>query len=198
MDKVTGIVLAGGKSKRLGYRNKALLKFGCKSIIEYVLDALMEVTDSVILIANSQEEYMHLGLPMFPDLIPGSGSLGGIYTGLKVSKTYHNLVVACDMPFIKSNVLEILMQNMCSYDVVVPETPDGYHPTCAVYSRQCIPSIEAQIQKRDLKISAFFSQVKVSKMSFPLCDHQNVFFNINTEEDYQTALSIALQKAAKL
>ena len=98
MDKITGIILAGGVSRRLGYRNKALLKIGHKSVIEHIIAALAEVTEDILLITNSPGEYEHLGLPMFEDILPGSGSLGGIYTGLKVSKTHHNLIVACDIP----------------------------------------------------------------------------------------------------
>jgi molybdopterin-guanine dinucleotide biosynthesis protein A len=194
MSKITGIILAGGASKRLGYKNKALLKIGGRSIIECVIDAVSKVTENAVVIANSPEEFEHLGLPMFGDILPGSGSLGGIYTGLKVSKTHHNLVVACDMPFIQPHLLTFLINHSEGYDVVVPVTPDGHHPTCAVYSRNCIKPIEAQIKTGNLRIASFFPHVKVNRLDFDiLCTYYNLnmFFNINTREDYLKALSIA-------
>jgi len=188
MSEVTGIVLAGGASKRLGYKNKALLKIGDKSVIERVIDALCKVTENILLITNSLEELKHLGLPMFGDILPGSGSLGGIYTGLKVSKTHHNLVVACDMPFIRPHLLAFLIHHRKNYDVVIPVTPDGHHPTCAIYSRNCIGPIETQIKTGNLRIAEFFLHVKVNRIDF---SDSNMFFNINTIEDYLKALSIA-------
>ena len=194
MDKITGMILAGGVSRRLNYKNKALLKIGNASIIEHIIGALSKVTESIVLITNSSEEFAHLGLPTFSDIIPESGSLGGIYTGLKVSKTHYNLVVACDMPFVQPHLLKFLIDNSSGYDVTIPITPDGLHPTCAVYSKDCIEFIETQIGTRDLKIISFFPYVKVNRVDvsilFP-CYDPNVFLNINTNEDYLKALSIA-------
>jgi len=196
MSEVTGIILAGGASKRLNYRNKALLKIGDKSVIERVIDALSKVTEHILLITNSPEKFEHLELSMFEDTLPGSGSLGGIYTSLKVSKTHHNLVVACDMPFIHTYPLTLLINHREDYDVVIPVTPDGHHPTCAIYSKNCIEPIEAQIKTGNLRIANFFPHVRVNRMDFsalhPPYD-PNVFFNINTSEDYLRALSIAEQ-----
>jgi len=194
MSEVTGIILAGGVSKRLDYENKALLKIGDKSIIERVVDALFKVTERILLITNSPEELGHTGLPMFGDILPGSGSLGGIYTGLRISRTHHNLVVACDMPFIRPHLLTLLINHRSGYDVVVPVTPDGHHPTCAIYSRNCIEPIEAQIKTGDLRIANFFPRVKVNTIDMDTldpCYDSNMFFNINTSEDYLKALSIA-------
>ena len=194
MDRVTGIILAGGVSKRLDYKNKALLNIGNKSVIEYVICALSQVTANILLITNSPSEFGYLGLPMFQDIPPGSGSLGGIYTGLRVSETYHNLIVACDMPFIRPYLLTFLIEHSENYDVVIPVTPDGHHPTCAVYSKSCIEPIESQIRAGNLKISDFFPHVRVNRMNFGTlcpCYDPNMFFNINTREDYSKALSIA-------
>jgi molybdopterin-guanine dinucleotide biosynthesis protein A len=192
--EITGMILAGGVSKRLGYRNKALLKIGDRSIIERVMDALSKVTESILLITNSPEEFRHLGLPIFEDILPGSGSLGGIYTGLKVSKTHHNLVIACDMPFIRPHLLTFLINHRGNYDVIIPVTPDGHHPTCAVYSKNCIEPIEKQIKTGNLKIADFFPHVRVNKIDFGAlypCYDSNMLFNINSSEDYLKALSIA-------
>jgi len=193
-NEITGIILAGGQSRRLDYKNKALLKIGGKSIIERVIGALSEVTANILLITNSPDEFGHLEIPMFGDIIPGAGSLGGVYTGLKVSKTYHNLIIACDMPFIRPSTLKFLIQQIKGYDVIIPVTPDGHHPTCAVYSKDCVKPIEAQIRSGNLKISDFFPNVRTRKIDFSILHDrydQIMFFNINTKEDYLKAISIA-------
>ena len=194
MNSVTGIILAGGVSRRLNYRNKALLKIGCKSIIEHIIDALSDVTESILLITNSPDEYEHLGLSMFRDIIPGSGSLGGIYTGIKVSKTHYNLIVACDIPFIQPHFLTFLMDQMKGYDVTIPITPDGNQPTCAIYSENCLEPIEIQINTGNFKIVDFFPHVKVNRVVLSAlypCYDPNMFLNINTSEDYLRAIAIA-------
>jgi molybdopterin-guanine dinucleotide biosynthesis protein A len=193
-NETTGIILAGGQSRRLDYKNKALLKIGSTSIIERVMNTLSEVMANILLITNSPDEFEHLEIPMFGDIVPGAGSLGGIYTGLKVSKTYHNLIVACDMPFIRPSTLEFLIQQSKGYDVIIPVTPDGHHPTCAIYSKDCIKPIEAQIRSGNLKISDFFPNVRIKKIDFNTMHDQYdqvMFFNINTKEDYLKAISIA-------
>ena len=189
----TGIILAGGLSRRLDYKNKALLEIGGKSIIERIISVLSEVTADILLITNSPDGFKHLEIPMFGDIIPGSGSLGGIYTGLKVSETYRNLIIACDMPFIRPSLLTLIIQQSRGYDVVIPVTPDGHHPTCAIYSKDCIKPIEAQIRSGNLKISDFFPNVRTRKIDFnTLHDRydQIMFFNVNTKEDYLKAISI--------
>lgn len=194
MTEVTGIILAGGVSKRLDYRNKALLKIGNESIIARIIDALSKVAGDILLITNSPDDFRHLELPMFEDIIPESGSLGGIYTGLKVSKTFYNLVVACDMPFIRPDLLVSLINSSEGHDIVIPVTPDGHHPTCAIYSKNCIEPIESQIKMGNLRISGFFTHVKVNRIDFSAsypCYDLNMFFNVNTEEDYLKAVSIA-------
>ena len=194
MSGVTGIILAGGISRRLGYRNKALLRIGSRSVVERVRDALSEVTESILLVTNSSDEFEHLNLPMFSDILPGSGSLGGIYTGLKVSEAHHNLVIACDMPFIRPDLLTLLMDHREDFDVVIPVARDGYQPICAIYSKNCIGSIEAQIKTGNLKIIDFFPHVKVNTIDLvrllPGYD-SNMFFNINTSEDHLQAIAIA-------
>ena len=183
----TGVILAGGKSRRLGYKTKALLQVGNKRIIERVIDAVHGVTDRVILITNSPDDYKYLGLAMFGDIIPDSGPIGGIYTGIRNSQTHQNIIIACDMPFIKSELLEFLLQKSEGYDIVIPATIDGYHPLCAIYSKNCIKPAKSLIESKSLKVTNLFQYVKVNKVIFGENDPyytQNMFFNVNTEEDY--------------
>jgi molybdopterin-guanine dinucleotide biosynthesis protein A len=193
MSKVTGIILAGGVCRRLDYRNKALLKIRDKSIIENTIDALSEVTEEILIITNSFDEFKHLELRMFEDILPGSGSLGGIHTGLHVSETHHNIFVACDMPFVQSSVFKILLDHREDQDVVIPTKHDGYQPTCAIYSKNCIEPIESQIRSGNLKILDFLPRVRVRKIDWdklPAPYDPNVFFNINSGADYLRAISM--------
>ncbi|HGJ64166.1 TPA: molybdenum cofactor guanylyltransferase [bacterium] len=190
----TGVILAGGKSRRLGYKTKALLQVGGKRIIERVLDAVYGVTDKVILITNSPDDYKYLGLFMFSDIISDSGPVGGIYTGLVNSQTHQNIIIACDMPFIKSELLELLILQSDGYDIVIPETIDGYHPLCAVYSKNCIKPAEFLIKNKSLKVTNLFQYVRVNKVIFDENSPyytQNMLFNVNTYEDYIKAEDIA-------
>jgi len=190
----TGVILAGGESKRLGYKTKALLQVGGSRIIERVLDAVYGVTDKVILITNSPDDYKYLGLTMFYDTIPGLGPIGGIYTGISKSHTHQNIIIACDMPFIKSELLELLLRQSEGYDIVIPVTTDGYHPLCAIYSKNCIQPAKLLIESKSLKVTSLFQYVKVNKVVFSENDFfyaQNVFLNVNTAEDYIKAERLA-------
>ena len=151
------------------------------------------VTESILLITNSPKEFEHLVFPTYSDVIPGSGPLGGIYTGLQKSITSHSLIIACDMPFIQFHILESLINQIDGYDIVIPVTPDGYHPLCAIYSKICLKPIELLIKSGNLKVTNLFPYVKVNKADFSIyseCE-LNAFFNINTNEDYFLAISLA-------
>jgi len=190
------VILAGGASKRMGNKNKALLKIGEKSIIERVLDAISVVVPQVILITNSPEQFTRLNCPSYRDILPGNGPLGGIYTGLINSTTNYDLVVACDMPFIQSQLLRFLINYSQDYDIVIPSTPDGYHPLCAIYSKACIDPIEKLVNDGSLKVTNLFNYVKVKEVKlieiYPEFD-LNVLLNINTDQDYVKALAISSQ-----
>lgn len=199
MTELTGIILAGGQSERLSCKNKALLKIGKLSVIERVIYAVSKVAKKVILVTNSSDEFRHLKLSTCNDILPGSGPLGGIYTGLQVSETYRNIIVACDMPFIQSHLLRFLIDQGEGYDFVIPLTFDGYHPLCAVYSKKCIEPIEILIKAGNLKVTDLFPYVKVNRVDLKLLwpDHDpDIFFNINTDEDYLKALRISKKEGS--
>jgi molybdopterin-guanine dinucleotide biosynthesis protein A len=97
------------------------------------------------------------------------------------------------MPFIQSDTLKFLINQRKNYDMIIPVTPDGYHPLCAVYSKDCEKPIEELTYSGNLKVTNLFDYVKVKKVDFASlysdCD-LNVFFNINTNEDYLKAISL--------
>lgn len=191
--QVTGVILAGGKSRRMG-RDKAFLPFGQGLLVERVIEVIQQVTDDVILITNTPEQYERFALPMFADVIPEAGSLGGIYTGLVCAKTPYSLCLACDMPFMKPTFLRFLCRMAAKADVVVPRIADDFQPLCAVYSQVCRDPILHKIEAGQLKITGFFDQVRVHVIDGDLLTrhdpHDVMFFNANTPEEYTKAQHI--------
>jgi molybdenum cofactor guanylyltransferase len=192
--QVTGVILAGGQSRRMG-RDKAFLPFGKGLLIERVIEVAQQVTDGVILITNTPEQYQHFGLPMFSDVIPQAGSLGGIYTGLVSAKTPYSLCLACDMPFVKPEFLRFLCDTAAEADVVIPRNDEDFQPLCAVYSQVCREPIRQKIEASRLKITGFFDQVRVRIIEGELLarydPHDIMFFNANTPEEYTQARRMA-------
>lgn len=189
--EVTGIILAGGKSSRMG-RNKALLDFGGRSIIEYTVDLFKSMFPEVILVTNTPEEYANLGIKIVTDIFPGKGSLGGIYTGLVHSSHDYSFIASCDMPFLRRELIDFLIGLKEGYDVVVPRLRDGHEPLHAVYSKRCCKAIEAIINIGDLRIIGFYPDARVREVSeeelTPFNPEPSSFININTPEEYEEAV----------
>lgn len=187
---VTGVILAGGKSRRMG-RDKAFLPFGKRMLIEQVIDVLQQVTDELLLITNTPDQYLRFGLPMGSDVIPDAGSLGGIYTGLVYSHTPYSLFLACDMPFVKPEFLRFLCELAVEADVVIPKNAEDFQPLCALYSQACRDPIRQKIDAGRLKITGFFDQVRVRIIEGETLarydPHDVMFFNANTPEEYAKA-----------
>jgi molybdopterin-guanine dinucleotide biosynthesis protein A len=187
---VTGIILAGGQSRRMG-RDKAFLPFGRGLLIERVIEVIQQVTAEVILITNKPDQYQRFGLPMFADAIPDAGSLGGVYTGLVSAKTPYGLYLACDMPFVKPDFLRLLCDMAAEADVVIPRNAEDFQPLCAVYAQACREPMHQKIAAGRLKITGFFDQVRVRVIEGELLaryDPRDVmFFNANTPEEYERA-----------
>ncbi|MBM3234913.1 molybdenum cofactor guanylyltransferase [Candidatus Poribacteria bacterium] len=196
-NQLTGVILAGGKSLRMGY-NKALLHLGNQTIIQRVLASLKQVTSSQLIVTNFPEEYEFLNIPMKSDILSGKGAFGGIYTGLSASETPYCLVVACDMPFLNVDLLRYMTQVVKEYDIVIPKHSKGYEPLCAIYAKSCMPHIEKLLKANQLRIIEVFSYVRVREISEAEIKSYDVddlmFFNINTQEDYQHALQIVKRK----
>jgi molybdopterin-guanine dinucleotide biosynthesis protein A len=149
------------------------------------------VTTDVILITNTPEQYQRFGLPMFADVIPEAGSLGGIYTGLVSAKTPYSLCLACDMPFVRPEFLGFLCDMATEADVVIPRNTEDFQPLCALYAQVCREPIRQRIEAGRLKITGFFDQVRVRVIEGDALSrydpHDVMFFNANTPEEYAKA-----------
>lgn len=195
---ITGIVLAGGLSRRLG-RDKAVESIGGEPLISRVIGRLSALTNETVVVVNSEARGEELPLPMdaiaVVDIYADSGSLGGIFTGLTAASNDWGLVVACDMPFLNAGLMRHMLDLCPGYDAIVP-VPDGYpEPTHALYSKTCLPHIERRLKAGQLKIAGFFDDVRVRYVGADEIDcldsERLSFFNVNTPEDLSQALTLA-------
>ncbi len=202
---VSYIILAGGKSTRLG-RNKVFEIIGQKSLLERAVSCLSSFKSEVIVVKAKDSSLPQLAgypeLRIITDIYPGKGSLGGIYTGLVASKAFYNMVVACDMPFLNLDLLRYMIDLAQEYDVVIPKVDDEIlEPLHAVYSRNCIPPLEFLIKENRLSILELFPMVKVRNVANSEINRFDPlhlsFFNINTEADLQKGLKLAGKEGFK-
>lgn len=184
--EVTGIILAGGQSKRMG-TNKAFVRLNGKPLIDYALDALNKVTPNVILSAGT-ESLNYKNLPAVKDVFPGCGPMGGIYSALRFSNTELNLVLSCDMPFISADMLNFLVEKATEYksDVTLPIDEEGYfQPLCAVYRKSMIPCFEQAILRQELKLKWMIEKVNFRIIAIENTNksyNSKTFLNMNTPE----------------
>jgi len=193
INPISSIVLAGGQSSRLG-KDKAFLKVKDQFLLERVIDRLRQLSEEIIIVANEVDKYEEFEGAVVSDVYPGKGSIGGIYSGLKRASNHHSLVVACDMPFLNLSLLRYMQMLTPSYDVVIPRIGSLTEALHAIYSTNCLPFIEDQLQKGDLKIVHFFPQVRVryvEQEEIEIFDAEHLsFFNINSEADLEKAREI--------
>lgn len=182
-EEVTGAILTGGKSSRLG-RDKALLPMNGKPLAVHMHTLLADLFPEVILIGHSRPELEIMGLTSIPDLIPGKGVLGGIYTALHVCKTPYVFVAAADMPFLTPSLITGILAYRHRADAVIPSGPKGMEPLCAVYSKTCSGTIKQSIGRNTLKIMEALNGLKVLSPEIgPKDSEPDPFFNINHPED---------------
>ena len=185
---MNAVILVGGKSSRMG-TNKAFLELKGKTFIELQIELLRKMFDEISISANTPSEYEYLNLPIFKDIYPGKGPLGGIYTSLINSSSLHTFMLACDMPFVGPELIKHLKDLTKEYDVVIPKSENGLEPLHAFYSKNCIEPIKRELDENNLRIRSFFPQVNVKIVeldSLASSDHfKNSIKNLNTMADYE-------------
>jgi molybdopterin-guanine dinucleotide biosynthesis protein A len=198
MEKASAIILAGGKSIRIG-RNKAFIRLSTgETILQNAINILRPIFPEIIIVTNRKEAYQKFNVLVVEDLIKENGPLGGIFTGLCYSASKHNFVVACDMPFIKPALIKLLLKESGNYDVVIPEVDGEVEPLFAVYSKDCIPVMLEHLQKQKLKIRQVLSKLHLKKIGAKKIDRLDpehlCFFNINTEKDLRIAEDLKMKR----
>ena len=192
-------IQAGGQSSRMG-QDKALKTFLGRPLIQRVIERLTPIADEIIVTTNRPEDYLFLNLPLFTDLKPGRGALGGLYTAITSASHAFVAVVACDMPFASASLIETAGRLLVEeeVDVVIAKTEEGYEPLHALYRREtCMPAIESALEADQWKVIAWFPKVKVRVLSseeLKLSDPSGLaFWNVNTPEEFTKAERLALE-----
>ncbi len=179
---------------RLG-RDKVLENIGNRTLLQRVVKSISVLTSDIILVTGEKQYLPQLTdyprLQIITDTYPQKGPLGGIYTGLTISDSLHNLVVACDMPFLNQDLLRYMIQLSSNFDLVIPRLGDMIEPLHAIYSKDCLTHIGRLLKQGELRIRQLFTLVKVRYVEadeINRFDPKHLsFFNINTEADLEMA-----------
>jgi molybdenum cofactor guanylyltransferase len=183
---MTGVILAGGKNRRMG-ENKAFLAVNGELLIDRTVRLFRAVFEEVIVVTTSPLDYLDQEAAIVTDILPEKGALGGIYSGLFYAREEYAFIAACDMPFLNRAFLEYMISRTTGYDIIVPATPEGFQPLHAVYSRRCLPVIRGLIERDRLKITGFYPGHRLLTISPEIIrsfdPEGRMFINVNTPED---------------
>lgn len=182
-EKISGIILAGGKSSRMG-QDKGLLRFQGKRLIEYTIDLLRPLC-SQLLISTNQTGYEQFGFELVADQYPDCGPVGGLHAALNASENDWNIVLSCDTPFLNQELLKLLLKNNDGYLAVIPKHRKGMEPLAALYHRNLAGFFEQQILRGNFKLQKIIhgQNVNVFDVSILLQKHPNLFHNLNLPDD---------------
>lgn len=204
-------------------RDKAFIDFDGAPLVSRVIEHVKNLCSEVILVANDAAAYARFGVRLVGDVYPGKGSLGGIFSGLKAASEDYVLAVACDMPFLNEELLRYMISLAPQFDVVIPRAHDpsgktprtvrgekpgnqksprtdqpiakerDLHPMHAIYSKNCLVSMEERLRTDDLRLIGFHGAVRVRMVETDEVDRFDPehwsFFNVNTLEDLIVAKS---------
>lgn len=182
--ELSGFVLAGGKSSRMG-TDKALLLFEDETLLRRAI-RLMRPFCSLISVSGNNPEYMMYNLPIVPDVYPECGPLGGIHSCLEHSSADWNLIVGVDLPFLNEELITFLLENTAGFDCVIPRSLTGIEPLAGLYNRRILPEVTTQIQLGDLKLIHLLEKLNVNFLdcSRLIEKFPRLFTNLNHPEDY--------------
>ncbi len=195
---ITGVLLAGGKSRRMG-EDKRYLVVGEQTLLERGLAVLRSIFQEVVVVIAKDSPALDVDARIVRDLVPDCGSLGGLYTGLTEATTPYIFVVACDMPFLDRAVISQFTSRRTSADIVMAKLAGRLHPMHALYSKRCLPIIEQMVLARQLKIQKILSCESLLVQYVTEADLAGIdpsgrsFQNVNTPEDLEVARSLLAQ-----
>jgi molybdopterin-guanine dinucleotide biosynthesis protein A len=177
------------------------LRIGTKTIIDRQLALVRQIADPVFIVSGRPDRWdgVAASATIVPDIYPGTGPLGGIYTALVSSPHPRTLVIACDLPFLSLPLLEMLTRDSDA-DLVIPRSARGYEPLCATWSTACAAAIRRRIEGGHLKAALVVEDVRVEEIgpeSLAACDPDGLLFvNVNTPHDYEQAQEVNRRKPA--
>lgn len=180
---ITGIILAGGKSSRMG-TDKGFLKLNGKTFIEYSIEAIKPLVSQIMIVSNNPD-YDVFNIKRVDDIIKDSGPLAGIYAGLQHSKTEYNLVLSCDIPLIKTEILEQLIGAQDGYSDVIQIVSRGkFMPLIALYKKTCEPTFYQLLKNDERRLQVAINLCKLKNIVLS-SEFENFTENINTLESLE-------------
>ena len=194
--EVTGVLLAGGKSRRMG-EDKRYLVVGEQTLLERGLVVLRSIFQEVLVVIAQDSPPLDVDARVVRDSVPDCGSLGGVYTGLTQAAAPCIFVVACDMPFLNQAVIAQFTSRRATADIVMAKLAARLHPMHALYGKRCLPALEQMIRTRQLKIQEMVSHASllvryVTEADLLTLDPSGRSFqNVNTPADLEVARSLA-------
>ena len=184
----TGVILAGGLNSRFGGQEKALIPLAGKAMIDHIIRAFDDLFEEILIVSNQPPNHADRDATVISDLLDVRSSLTGIHAALFYSHCEEAFICACDTPLIKTALIATLLDaRQPGIDLVVPQTPSGIEPLCAVYAKRCLEPIENRLRRGDFRIRRFFDRVRVKHVSEKRLRRVDPdllsFKNVNTPED---------------
>lgn len=188
----SAIILAGGKGSRLGYVDKAFLKYNGRFFIDILIEKLTDFKE-VIVVTNSPEKYARYvedykysnSIKIVTDKIKDIGPIGGIYTGLLTSKSNENFIISCDTPFISEDFIRYMRELSGDYLIAVPIHETNMEPLCAIYKKDIIKNIEKSIEEKKYRVNSIFDKNLIKWIELEkFLDKEMIvksFYNVNTD-----------------
>ena len=188
----TGVILSGGLNTRFDGKNKAFVSIGGRRIIDRLLEVFSDLFDDIILVTNHPDQFLQWDLTIVTDIIDLRSSLTGIHTGLFYMKNPYAFFSACDTPFLKKELVEILVEQIeQKLDIIMPQTAAGFEPLCAIYSKRCLKPAEDHLRANKVKIQWAFRSNRIKHIpenQLRTVDPElRSFLNINTPPDLARA-----------
>lgn len=185
----SGAILAGGSARRFAGRDKSALHVEGRTILARQVEALAPVAEPIVIVGPPVVPAGYAVARALPDLFPGCGPVGGLFTALSQAESVHVLVVACDMPFISTALLQALTRACEGHDAAVPFVGDRWHPLCACYHARCAAAARSQIDRGSLRMTELLAALDVARLDdkalAPYGDPARLLANVNTHDDYR-------------
>lgn len=199
-EQVSGIILAGGVSSRLG-ENKALIQVEGEPLIKRVIRKLRPLVAEIVLVTNAPQSLSFLELPMVQDIYQGVGALGGLHAGLGAICTEYGLVVGCDMPFLNADLMRYMISKRHGYDVVMPRVGKYFEPLHTIYAQRCRHAFEQNILAGQRRVFGACSDMHIRYITedqVARYDPEHLsFFNVNTPQDMQQMRAILIRESTE-
>jgi len=190
--KITAAILAGGRSRRFG-SNKALVRVNGIPIIQHICDQLYISVRRTIVITNAPDAFAFLDLPLFRDIFPGRGPIGGLHTALEISCSPWIFVTACDLPYFSYNILHVLARYIQNVDAVCFTKAGKTEPLPALFNTNILAKLKLYMKSGDYTFQSFLNKCDV--LNVPLENvigeiNPKMLLNCNTLDDYRNIVTI--------